>query len=139
MLGDSEAASTDLVHGADHAANLNRRRDAARLARQLCWVWIVPFGAFVAWYVYLSLIIAAFVAEAFEHDLPLGAVAIALGIPLGIFAVATGLGVVAASVGGRWLAASMPPATPWAVTSVAALAGGALALGAFFVLANCGG
>lgn len=118
VLGDGEAATADLVHDAEDVADPDRRRQAARLARRICWVWIVPLGAAAAWYAFVLLISAAFVSEAFEHELAPGAVALALGIPVGIFAAATGLGVVAASVGGRWLAALLPRVALWAVATL---------------------
>ena len=138
-MSGGEMASAGSAHDADLRADPERERDVARLARRLCWVWIVPLGAYTAWCAFVLLLFAAFRAEVFEHDLTPRAAAIAVGIPIGAFVATTVLGVVCASFGGRSLARMMPRAGRWGVASVAALAGATLALGSYLLAASASG
>lgn len=139
MSGDSEApAHAVQVSDTPCVAVRDRHRAAARMARQLCWVWIAPLGVVTLCLAYVSLIIVAFGAEAFETNLTVRAVVIPLVVPCGLFAAATGLGVVVASFAGRWLAVRMRRAASWAVGSIAALTGGTVGVGVFFLVLRSG-
>ena len=121
---------------ARRAPLVSRRQDVARRARTLCWLWILPLGACAACLAYLVLLFTGFAAEASGTGFSAAALAMAVGIPCAILAGATVLGLTVASFGAQWLAGAVPRAAPWVVATVAASAGGALAVGSFYVAVN---